>query len=157
MAMLAHVLQVVCWWIAPLIIFLIRRESRFTVFHALQALLLQIIYLIFVVGFMVLWFGSFVLTMVHHTPAKNTPPPLALFIVAPLLWLGLVGMWIVMLVIAIVSGIKAGRASGPSIRCLAVCRGRSSISDLAGLLFTCKLRAFFVRQRWNLVRGGAAA
>jgi uncharacterized Tic20 family protein len=109
MAMLAHILQVVGWWMAPLIIFLIRRESRFTSFHALQALLLQIIYLVFVVGFMVLWFGSFVLTMVHHTPAKDTPPPLALFIVAPLLWLGLIGMWIVMLVIAIVYGLKAGR------------------------------------------------
>jgi hypothetical protein len=58
---------------------------------------------------MVLWFGSFVLTMVHHTHAKDAPPPLALFIVAPLLWLGLVGMWIVMLVSAIVYGIKAGR------------------------------------------------
>jgi len=94
--------------VAPLIIFLMRSESQFTSFHALQALLLQIIYLIFVFGFMVLWFCSFVLTMVHHTLAKNTPPPLALFIVAPLLWLGLVGVWLVMLVIAIVYGIKAG-------------------------------------------------
>lgn len=109
MAMLAHILQPVGWWIAPLIILVMKRESRFTSFHALQALLLQILYLIFVIGFMVVWFGSFVLMMVHHAPAKNAPPPLGLFILAPLLWLGLVGMWIVMLVIAIVYGIKAGR------------------------------------------------
>ena len=109
MAMMAHILQAVAWWMPPLIILLIKRESRFTSFHAVQALLLQIIYLIFIIGFMVLWFGSFVLTMVHHAPAKDAPPPLALFIVAPLLWLALIGMWIVMLVMAIVYGIKAGR------------------------------------------------
>ena len=47
MATLANALQVVGWWIAPLIIFLIHRKSRFVSFHALQALLLQIAYLIF--------------------------------------------------------------------------------------------------------------
>ena len=122
-----------------------RSESQFTSFHALQALLLQIIYLIFVFGFMVLWFCSFVLTMVHHTLAKNTPPPLAFFIVAPLLWLGLVGVWLVMLVIAKVYGIKAGWGewaeypfAWPSVA--------EDPQDLAGLLFTCKLRPFFMRQ-----------
>jgi len=109
MAMLAHILQPVGWWMAPLVILLIKRESRFTSFHALQALLLQIIYLILIVGFMVLWFGSFVLMMVQHAYAKDAPPPLGLFILAPLLWLGLMGTWIVMLVIAIIYGIKAGR------------------------------------------------
>ena len=58
---------------------------------------------------MVLWFGSFVLMMVQHAHAKDAPPPLGLFILAPLLWLGLMGTWIVMLVIAIIYGIKAGR------------------------------------------------
>jgi uncharacterized membrane protein len=46
MATLAHALQVVGWWIAPLIIFLIHRKSRFVSFHALQALLLQIVYMV---------------------------------------------------------------------------------------------------------------
>ena len=35
MAILAHVLQIVGWWIAPLIIFLLKRDSKFTSFHAL--------------------------------------------------------------------------------------------------------------------------
>ena len=42
MAILAHMLQIVGLWIAPLIIFVIKRESRFVSFHALQALLLQV-------------------------------------------------------------------------------------------------------------------
>jgi uncharacterized membrane protein len=109
MAMLAHILQPIGWWIAPLVILVIKRESRFTSFHALQALLLQILYLIVVIGFMAVWFGSFVLMMVQHAPAKGAPPPLGLFILAPLLWLGLVGTWLAMLVMAIVFGTKAGR------------------------------------------------
>ena len=52
MATLAHALQLVGSWIAPLIIFLIRRRSRFVSFHALQALLLQIIHTIIVLVLM---------------------------------------------------------------------------------------------------------
>ena len=53
MATLAHALQIIGSWIAPLVIFLIRRESRFVAFHALQALLLQIVHIIAIVIFMV--------------------------------------------------------------------------------------------------------
>jgi len=45
MAILAHMLQILGLWIAPLIIFVIKRESRFVSFHALQALLLQVLYM----------------------------------------------------------------------------------------------------------------
>jgi uncharacterized membrane protein len=49
-------LQIVGLWIAPLIIFVIKRESRFVSFHALQALLLQVLYL-FLMGLgIVFWF-----------------------------------------------------------------------------------------------------
>ena len=45
MAILAHMLPIVGLWIAPLIIFVVKRESRFVSFHALQALLLQVTYM----------------------------------------------------------------------------------------------------------------
>src|SRR5580704_17545146 len=48
MGTLAHVLQLVGGWIAPLIIFLVKRDSRFVSFHALQVLLLQGFYVLFV-------------------------------------------------------------------------------------------------------------
>jgi uncharacterized membrane protein len=38
MATLAHVLQLVGGWIAPLIIYLVKRDSKFVAFHAMQAL-----------------------------------------------------------------------------------------------------------------------
>jgi len=44
MAILAHMLQTVGLWIAPLIIFVVKRESKFVSFHVLQALLLQVLY-----------------------------------------------------------------------------------------------------------------
>jgi uncharacterized membrane protein len=109
MAVLAHVLQVVGWWIAPLIILLVKRESRFVSFHALQAFLLQIVYMIVMGVFMVVWFGTFFLTMAHHGGASNAAPPPAFFVLFPLVWLGFMGMWVVMLTVAIVYGIKAGR------------------------------------------------
>ncbi len=109
MSILAHVLQLVGWWIAPLVIFLIKRESRFTSFHALQALLLQIVYMIVMVGSMAIWFSSIFLTIAHQPASKDAPPPPGFFILFPLIWLGFMGMWGLMLVIAIVYGIKAGR------------------------------------------------
>jgi len=109
MATLAHSLQVVGWWIAPLVIFLMNRKSRFVSFHALQALLLQIANLIVMAGFMVLWFVMIFATIAHQSADKNAPP-IALFVLMPIVWLGFMGMWITVLVMAIVYAIKAGRA-----------------------------------------------
>jgi uncharacterized membrane protein len=108
MATLAHALQVVGWWIAPLIIFLINRKSRFVSFHALQALLLQAVYLILMGGFMVLWFVV-IFGMIAHQNGSNNTPPAGFFVMMPIIWLGFMCMWISVLVIAIVYAIKAGR------------------------------------------------
>ena len=108
MATLAHVLQVVGWWIAPLIIFLVQRKSRFVSFHALQALLLQIAYMILMFCFAMLWVVLIFATIAQHGGDKGAPPP-AFFLVMPLVWLGFMGMWVFVLVIAIVYAIKAGR------------------------------------------------
>jgi hypothetical protein len=109
MAILAHVLQVVGWWIAPLVIFLVKRDSRFTSFHALQVLFLQIFYMFLMGIFMVAWFASFFLIMAHAPETKGAPPPIGFFVLMPIIWLGCMGMWVVMIVVAIVYGVKAGR------------------------------------------------
>ncbi len=59
MATLAHALQLVGWFIAPLVILLIKRDSRFVSFHALQALLLQVVYMICWGLIMAVFFASF--------------------------------------------------------------------------------------------------
>jgi uncharacterized Tic20 family protein len=108
MAVLAHVLQIVGWWIAPLIIFLVKRDSKFVSFHALQALLLQIAYMLLMMAFMVLWFVGIFASIAMAPAARNGPPPPFVFLM-PLMWLGWMGAWVLMLVVAIVYGIKAGR------------------------------------------------
>jgi uncharacterized Tic20 family protein len=109
MAMLAHVLQALVWWIGPLVIFLIKRDSRFVSFHALQALLLQIAYLILMGSFVVLWFFTMFLFVAHQSGGNSPASPLAIFLMFPLIWFGFIGMFVLMLVIAIVYGIKASR------------------------------------------------
>src|SRR5437899_12979818 len=110
MATLAHALQIIGSWIAPLIIFLINRKSRFVSFHALQALLLQIIHVVAIVVFMMIWVVLIVFTIVTHTQGgKMDHPPVAFFIVMPLFCLFLIAVNITILVIAIVYCIKAGR------------------------------------------------
>ena len=109
MSTLAHTLQLIGSWIAPLIIFLIRRQSRFVSFHALQALLLQIIHTIIIVVLMVLWFTTIFATVLHQTSGKPAGFPTLLFFVIPLVWLGFMGLWIGTLIIAILYAIKAGR------------------------------------------------
>jgi uncharacterized protein len=77
MATLAQVLQIVGSWIAPLIIYLIRRESKFVSFHAIQALLWQAVVLIVSFGVTILWF-SVIFTMVFanggHAAESKVPP-----------------------------------------------------------------------------------
>jgi uncharacterized membrane protein len=109
MALLAQVLQIVGWWIAPLVIFLIKRQSKFVSFHALQALLLQVLEMCLMAVGMVLWFAAFFLLMANAPAAKNAPPPSGLFILMPMLWLGWMGIWVAVLLIAIVYGVKASR------------------------------------------------
>jgi len=109
MATLAHALQLIGSWIAPLIIFCIRRNSRFVSFHALQALLLQVVHTILAVLLMVLWFTTIFTTVFHQSSGKPPDFPPAFFVLFPLVWLGFMGLWVGTLIIAILYAIKAGR------------------------------------------------
>jgi uncharacterized membrane protein len=109
---LAHALMMSTWWIGPLIIYLIRRESKFVSFHALQALFWQII-------FTVLYFGGFfaffiiIMSNAFSTMQRNpqTSPqfPVGLFIVFPLFWLFAMGAFAITLTLGIMYCLKAMR------------------------------------------------
>jgi uncharacterized membrane protein len=110
MGTLAHVLQLVGGWIAPLVIFLVKRNSRFVSFHALQVLLLQALYFLFMMMVMGAFFAVVVFGVAFHQPvAQHNPLPSAFIILFPVIWLGMMGWWVFMLIVAIVYGIKAGR------------------------------------------------
>lgn len=109
MATLAHALQLIAWWIGPLIIFLIRRQSRFVSFHALQALLLQILQMILFFVLMAVFFITILLYVIPNSGRSSPDFPMPLLFVAPFMWLSIMGLSITTLVIAIVYAIKAGR------------------------------------------------
>jgi len=107
MATLAHALQLL-GFIPPLVIFLIRRQSRFVSFHALQSLLWCLAYL--AVIFVVMFGGMLILfvTIATHIATKDAAPPLGLFAFLPLIWLVLIAGNIISIVLAIMYAIKAG-------------------------------------------------
>ncbi|MBI3669188.1 MAG: DUF4870 domain-containing protein [Acidobacteria bacterium] len=111
MAFLAQFLQIFTGFIAPLVIYVLKRESRFVSFHAMQALIWQVIYLaVVIVVFIVFFVGIFATVVTQpHPPSIPQQPPAAVFLLFPLLWLMFMGGWVLNLIIGIVYGIKANR------------------------------------------------
>jgi hypothetical protein len=111
LALLAHVLQLITWWIGPLIIYLVKRESRFVSFHALQALIYQVLLFVASILMMGLWFALiFSGVLLGGASGKaSKAAPIAFFIVFGLFGLFWLGIWVLTLVLGIVYGIKASR------------------------------------------------
>jgi uncharacterized membrane protein len=108
MAVLAHALQVVGGWIAPLIIFLVKRQSRFVSFHALQVLFMRLVLLVVNGCLMTFWIVGIVLT-ISRTHGSQNAFPTSLFLIFPIFWLGFMAIWAFTIVIAVIYSIKAGR------------------------------------------------
>jgi uncharacterized protein len=111
MAFLAHLLQVFTGFIGPLIVYCVKQESRFVKFHALQALIWQICYMVFLFGGMIVFFFGIFATVFHSASAghpTNQPPP-EFFLFFPLLWLIVMFGWVANLILGIMYGIKANR------------------------------------------------
>ncbi|MGH7972526.1 MAG: DUF4870 domain-containing protein [Limisphaerales bacterium] len=107
-AMLAHVLMIFSWFWAPLIIYFAKRDSRFVAFHALEALYWQIIliclWIVTFGGFIALTFSAAFVSAGVHAPGKMPPAAVVLF---PLVWAGIMGGWVLNMVLGILFGIKA--------------------------------------------------
>ena len=110
MAVLAHTLQLVGGFIAPLVILIMKRERRFVAFHALQALLLQVAYILCWVVVIVIWIALIFGAIAHSGSGQqpNAPPP-GIFVFFPLFWLGSMAFWVILIVLVVVYSIKAGR------------------------------------------------
>jgi uncharacterized membrane protein len=109
LATLAHVLQLVTTWMGPLVIFFLKPHSLFVRFHALQALLLQICLTILWIVAIGIFFATMFTGMWQSGGMGHNAPPPAVFAVFPILWLLGMSAWAVILIVAIVFGIKAGR------------------------------------------------
>jgi uncharacterized Tic20 family protein len=117
MAMLAHILQIFTWWIGPLVIFLVKQDSKFVRFHALQALLWQITLMVLGMIGVCLWFAvilSTVFSSVGRATVPNQAPPIAVFAGIGIVWLGFIVIYFSNILLGIVFGIKAGHGEWAS-------------------------------------------
>jgi uncharacterized membrane protein len=105
-ALLAHVLGIFSGFIAPLAFFLVKRDSKFVSFHALQALAWHVIYFVLLFGGMMVFFVSMIATAGFH-PGAHAEPPLAFFGFFGIFWLFAMGGGITNIILGIVYGIKA--------------------------------------------------
>jgi uncharacterized membrane protein len=108
MAVLAHSLQMVGGFIAPLVIFLVKRQSRFVAFHSLQVLLFEIFFMAAWMCVFMVMFASVMLTVFAHG-ADHTAPPTAFLILFPFAWLFFMGVYVLKIVAAVIYSLKAGR------------------------------------------------
>ncbi len=112
MATLAHVLQMFGGWIAPLIIFFVKRQSRFVTFHALQVLLFEGVIMVLTMFAMAGVFIAIALGMGLGGFSSQHPPsaaPVLFFAFFGVFWLGFVVLWLGKLLLAIIYGMKASR------------------------------------------------
>jgi len=111
-AALAHALMMSTWWIGPLVIYIMKRKSRFVGFHSIQALLWQGIYS----GIYVLWiFVFFGLMFAYVVPAQRTNNsqfpvfPAAMFAAFGLFWLVMMAGLAISMILGILFTLKAMR------------------------------------------------
>jgi uncharacterized Tic20 family protein len=106
LAMLAELLQLFTWIIGPLVIYLVKRDSRFVRFHAMQAILWQLLVMFgYIVFFVVLVIGVFA-TGPKGGGATAAPAPFTLVVLFCVY--GLMGLlWLATMIVSIYFAVKA--------------------------------------------------
>src|SRR5258708_12292265 len=100
MALLVNVLAIFSSFLAPLIFYLVKKDSRFVSFYSLQALIWHAAYaMIFFAGMIIAFIFMFSTMVTHPHNASEQAPPLAFFAVFRLLWLCDMGAWVLHLVL----------------------------------------------------------
>ena len=81
-AMVAYILQIFTWFVGPLVIYFVKRDSRFVAFHALRGLIFQGCMLTLSALMVIVWIVFIVWTAVTEGNSGHTSnaPPLAFFI-----------------------------------------------------------------------------
>lgn len=108
--MLVHILSIFSGFIAPLVFYLVKKDSPFVAFHALQSLIWHVIYmgLIFLgvtVAIVTLFAGGM---MQPHGPGNHVEePPFLFFGVFGIIWLLAFGGGVINVILGIVYSIKA--------------------------------------------------
>jgi len=110
MAMLVHVLAIFSSFIAPLVIYLVKKDSRFVSFHSLQVLIWHAAYAVmFGVAMIVMFIFMFSTIVSHPQGTPGQEPPFAFFGVFGAVWLLGLGGWALNVILGVVYAIKANQ------------------------------------------------
>ena len=107
LAMMSYILSIFTGWVGPLIIWLVKRESKFIVFHAVQILLWHVIYIALIFVGAIIFVAGIFGTIAASSTSHNGQPPAAFIVLMPLMFLIFWGGWFVNLILGIVYAIKA--------------------------------------------------
>jgi uncharacterized Tic20 family protein len=111
MAMLVHIIGIFTGFVGPLILYFVKRDSKFVSFHALQSLFWHLLYAFTVMALVILFAMLFAFILVshvalHHNPGDVTPPFEVVFMF-PLFWIAIMLCWMLNLGLAVFFAIKA--------------------------------------------------
>ena len=109
MALLVNVLAIFSSFLAPLIFYLVKKDSRFVSFYSLQALIWHAIYLGVIFAFMAVFFVVMMTSLIHDPPQPHSQAPPAFFYFFPFIWLGFMGGWVVSVILGVLYAIRANR------------------------------------------------
>lgn len=105
MALMAHLLQIFTGFFGPLVIYFLRRQSRFVVFHSLQAVFWQL--LVTAVSFAGVLL--IVVTILVGSPQGSGPPSGGVLAVFVVFWLAMAGLSLLNLAVAVYFTVKASK------------------------------------------------
>ncbi len=108
MALLVYILGIFSGFLAPLIFFLVKRDSKFVSFHALQALAWHVIYFVCIFGAGIVFFISMITSGGLQSHAPNQPP-WAFFGFFAVFWILAMAGGILNIVLGVLFGIKANK------------------------------------------------
>ena len=112
-AMVAYILQIFTWFVGPLVIYFVKRDSRFVTFHALQALMFQGCMLSLSALMVIVWVVFIVWTAVTEGSSGHTSnaPPLAFFISVGVIGLAWVAGYVLNLFLSAYYAIQAANGN----------------------------------------------
>ncbi|HTC95822.1 MAG TPA: DUF4870 domain-containing protein [Terriglobales bacterium] len=106
MAMLVHILAIISGIFAPLIIYVIKRDSKFVSFHALQSLFWHLLYAAGVALLVVLFFVIVISQAAFSVAARHGPPSPLIFMAFPMLWFSLIVSWLINVLLGVTFAVK---------------------------------------------------
>lgn len=113
MGLLVHILGIFSGFLGPIIIYLIKRDSKFVSFHALQCVLWHLLYwvaaMVLILLVFVLLFVAGIAQIVQLSNQHGAgTPPFFLFLMFPIFWLTVVVFGMLNVVLGLIFGMKAG-------------------------------------------------